>query len=232
MAHQDAIWECARRDLVFTDQQGNQDVFLWEHAQRVAGNARRIAALTGVSARRMDRAALEAAALYHDAGWVCQLREGTVARLEILCKPTGDLQRDLAAALLTTSLSGRLRPRSLETAALLIRQLNDPYVQAVEAQILAEADNLDQIGSLALWGMVRRHAFEGKGIEAALQTWQRQREFRFWEARINKSLRFEAVKRIAYRRLEELDQFMGVLARQHAGEDLVESRGRTAHQAS
>ncbi len=232
MADQSPIWERARRDLVFMDEDGNQDVFLWEHVQRVARNARHIAMLPEVPTRRIDRNALEAAALYHDAGWVCQLREGAVHRLEILCKPTCERQHHLAAALLAESLSDHLKPRTLETAAMLVRQLGDRHLRAVEARILADADALDDIGSLSLWNMVRRHTFEGKGIEAALQTWQRQREFRFWEARINKSVHFEVVKRIALQRLEQLDQFMSILARHDSAADLLEQLEATTHRAS
>ncbi|MFH0980422.1 MAG: HD domain-containing protein [Planctomycetota bacterium] len=222
MADQSPIWECARRDLVLIDPDGNQDVFLWEHSQRVAQNARHIAALPGVPVRRIDATALEAAALYHDAAWACQFRAGTVGRFEILGKPASDAQRALSAARLTEALAGRLKPRILETAGDLVRQLNDPHIEAVEVQILSDADNLDEIGSLALWNLVRRHTWEGKGVEAALKTWERQREFRFWEARINKSLRFEAVKQIACQRLKLLDQFMDLLARHHAGDDFLE----------
>lgn len=232
MANQSPIWECAKRDLIFAGNDGNQDVFLWEHAQRVAWNARLIAKLPGVPARKIDSAALEAAALYHDAGWACQFREGTVNRFEILCRPTSDLQRDLAAALLTESLSDHLKPRSLETAAILVRQLNDRHMRAVEAQILSDADMLDDIGSLALWNMIRRQTFDGKGVETTLQTWRRQREFRFWEARINKSVRFESVKQIAVRRLEQIDQIMSALARHHVGDDLLEFVEQTTQKVS
>jgi hypothetical protein len=232
MASQGPICDCARRDLVFTDHSGNQDVFVWEHGQRVARYARLIAALPGVNTRNLDRAALEAAALYHDAGWICQLRAGTLQRADVLSRPTSDQQHDQAAALLTRSLAEHLRPRSLETAAQLIRQMNDREAPQPEAVILAEADNLDEIGCFALWHMVRRHAFEGKGIAATLQTWERQREFSYWEARINKSLRIEAVREIARRRLEHLDRFMALLGGQCAGDDVAECLNAAAHQPS
>lgn len=228
MANQDPVWDRAEHDLVLTGDDGIRDVFLWEHCRRVARNARLIARLPGVPAPRVDGAALDAAALYHDAGWICQCREGTVDRFELLSKPTSDLQHSLAASLLTKALRDHLKPRSLSAAALFVRQMGDRHVRAVEAQILADADNLDEIGSLSLWNVVRRHTFQGKSVEAALQTWQRQREFRFWTARINNSLRFEAVKQIAFKRLEELDRFMELLARHHRGDDLLEHLERNS----
>ena len=226
MASQGPICDRAKRDLVFADELGNQDVLVYEHGQRVALNARHIATLPGVPGRRIDHAALEAAALYHDAGWVCQVRKGTVHRFEILSKPADEQQRNLAAALLTESLADHLKPRSLEMAGMLIRQLNDRRLRVIEARILADADTLDDIGSLSLWNAMRRHAFDGKAIEATLQTWQRQRDFGYWEARIN-AVRFEAVKQIAFERLKQIDQFMRMLARHHAGDDVAELATQT-----
>ncbi len=115
---------------------------------------------------------------------------------------------------------------------MLVRQFAERHVRTVEAQILADADNLDGIGSVALWNLVRRHAFEGKGIEAALRTWRRQREFRFWEARINKSVHFEPVKRLAFQRLREFDQVMSVLARHHEANDLADFAEQAAQPTS
>ena len=221
MAKQSPIRERARRDLVFTDQSGNQDLFLWEHSLRVARSALHIATLPGVPAHRLDLQALEAAALYHEAGWVCQYHDRLIDRYEVLGRPTSDVQYNLAATMLAESLSALLKPRSLECAIMLVRQLNDQHIRAAEAQILSDADNLDDIGGLSLWSMIRRHTFDGKGIEATLQTWQRQCEFRFWEARVNKSIRLDPVKRLAAQRLRELDSFMNTLARHHAGEDLA-----------
>lgn len=223
MAGHDPIWECARRDLVFVDDAGNREVFVWEHSERVASGARMIAALPDVAVHEVDTAALEAAALYHDAGWTQQLRDGRVRRVELLCKPTSDQQRDLAAVALRQALSEHLRPHSLEMAILAVRQLNHRQDRSPEATILADADHLDEIGCLSLWNTFRRHTFEGRGMAAILGTWQRQREFRFWEARVSKSIHFEPVRRIALRRLEQLDRFMSLLARQDAGEDIAES---------
>jgi hypothetical protein len=81
MTDREQIWQCAKRDLVLAISPGRQDVFLWEHSRRVAENALRIAALPAASSgRSLDLVALEAAALYHDAGWACQYRDGAVQR--------------------------------------------------------------------------------------------------------------------------------------------------------
>jgi hypothetical protein len=222
MAKESAIWKRARCDLVLADEAGNRDVFLWEHCQRVARNATRIVEFIGAAARRVDHAALEAAALYHEAGWACQFREGIITRADVFARPPTEQRRELAAVQMTRSLAGCLTPRSLETAAAAVRQFHEREVRGPEAQILADAENLDEIGVLSFWNAMRRATFEGKGIETVFLTWRRQREFRFWEARISKFVHFEPVRQIARQRLGQLDDFIALLHRHHAGEDLLD----------
>lgn len=215
-----SIQRRAERDLIFTYGDDQQDVFLWEHSLRIMHNACTLTELPEFRNRKLDRMALRAGALYHEAGWLCQLRQGVIKRSELLCRPTSDTQRDLGAALLEQSLADLLKPRTLAAAGMLIRQLNDRHVRSLETRLLSDADNLDDIGTLALCAMIRRSTFEGKGLSHLIQTWQRRREFHFWEARIKKSFRLEAVQQIAFQRLTRLDDFMESLARQCTGEDV------------
>jgi hypothetical protein len=223
MAKLKPIWEIARRDLVLDVGHGQTDVFLWEHAERVTRAAEGIADLPDVAGGRLDRAALTAASLYHDAGWALQYRDGLIQRSEILSRPTSDMQRELAAALLEDRLASVLTESSRSTAADCLRQINNRDTTLPEAQALAEADSLDQIGVQSFWQVVRRHSNEGKGIQAAVDTWCRQKEYHFWEARIADSFRFESVRQLARRRLAHFAEFMDELAREHRGDDIAQA---------
>ncbi|MBU0718240.1 MAG: hypothetical protein KJ749_08335, partial [Planctomycetes bacterium] len=86
--------------------------------------------------------------------------------------------------------------------------------------IVAEAENLDEFGLQVLWPLIRRGAQDGKGIEAAIGTWQRRKEYQFWTARLADSFRFAPVRELAERRLAAFDQMMAELERHHEGEDL------------
>lgn len=223
MARLKPIWEIARRDLILDVGQGQCDVFLWEHTGRVARAAEMIADLPDVAGRRLDRAALAAAALYHDAGWALQYRERLIPRSDILARPTSDLQRELGAALLEDRLAGMIKESVRSAAADCLRQVNSHDTTLTEAHVLAEAENLDQIGMLSFWQIVRRHSNEGRGIQAAVDTWRRQKEYHFWEARISDSFRFESVKKLARCRLAHFSDFMDELAREHRGDDVSEA---------
>jgi hypothetical protein len=220
MATMEPIWCRARNDLIIEDSRGQKHVYLWEHSARVSRTAYLLARLPGITTRPVDMVAVVAAGFYHDAGWVVQYRDGSASQTEILSRATSDLQRELGAALLESRLADLMKPNSLDTAATCIRRLNDRHVAIPEAQILADASGLDEIGLLSFWLFVRRCSGEGRGVQAALDMWQRQKEYHFWEARISDAFRLEPVRQLARQRLAVFGDFMDELARQHRGQDV------------
>ncbi len=216
----DAIWSRARADLVLVTDRGDEVRTLWEHASRVAENARRIAALPDVQATSLDESALVAAALYHDAGALERSREGGIISDEIMLKPLSPAEREDGASLMQKSLKTVLPAESLARATHAVKSLGNRKIESIEGVVVAEADCLDEFGALSLWTMVRRGAAEGRGIQAAIDTWHRQKEYRFWEARLKDSFRFPAVRMVAQRRLAVFADLMNQLARQHAGDDV------------
>lgn len=219
MANEDAMWTRARKGLVISNGRGGEDVFIWEHTVRVTRVARQIAGSPDVPQAELDLAALTAAALYHDAGWAMQYRQGLITRTELLAKPTSDLLREAGAGLLETELAGVLAPGSLKRAAEAVCSHSQRKCELAEALVLGDAHSLDEIGTLSLWHTFRRHAMEGKGLQAALDTWQRRKEYRFSKARID-DFRFESVRELARRRVQRFESVMAALASEHNGEDL------------
>ncbi|MGB2987209.1 MAG: HD domain-containing protein [Phycisphaerae bacterium] len=221
MMQLDAIWHHARTDLVITNEHGDQDLFLWEHTVRVTRNARRIATLPTVQAASPDEAAIIAAALYHDAGWITRLQEGEIERAEILCRPASEAPCEQGAAMLERRLVKLLPADSLARASEAIRTLNDREIDLIEGQVVREADNLDGFGALSLWPTIRRGAVDGKGVQAVIDTWHAQKEYRFWKARLRDSFQFAPIRALAEKRLKKFERFMEELEQQHQGADLV-----------
>jgi HD superfamily phosphodiesterase len=217
----DALWNRARADLAITTEHGEPDVFLWEHSARVAQNAQRIAKFPCAVRHTPDEPAVLAAALYHDASWVAQVREGEIARHEVLACPAGRNHRELSALILERSLSKLLPRDSLDRAVLAVQTLHDRKTDLVEGQIVADAENLDEFGVLSLWLTVRRGTLEGKGVQAVLDTWQKKAEYRFWSARLEDCFHFDPVRAIAQKRLERLKLLMSELATQQNGVDIA-----------
>ncbi len=215
----EALWRRARADLVIATSRGNPDVFLWEHSSRVAKSAQHIAKLPEVLRQGPDHLAIQAAALYHDAGWVARWRNEEIERTEMLLTPVSEATREQGAVMLERSLSALLPKDSLDRATRAVRVLNNRDLESIEAQVVAEADYLEEFGVLPLWIAVRRGAREGKGVQAVLDTWRRKREYQFWTARLNDSFRFDSTRKLAEERLHRLERLMDELEEQHTGRD-------------
>lgn len=220
MAQADPVLERARSDLEVRIDREQADQLLWERALRVWRMADRLSELPQIlgDAPGVDRIALRAAVLYHDAGWAMHCREGTVDRLDLLSKPTSDLQREVAAGWMKERLAELVPARSLSVAHDALLQCGRRDTTMLEAKILSDTENLDDIGPLAVWQTVRRLSREGKNVEAALETWQRQKEYRFWEARIKDCFHFEMTRRLAKYRFSMLERFHEAI-RMHANAD-------------
>lgn len=197
-----------------------QDLFVWQHSERVMRLAGMIARLPDFADERVDRTGLAIAALFHDAGWVVQRGRERLDRAGLLARPTSDIQRELAAGLVREHLAGLTGSATLEIAVEAIRQCNDRGANLIEAKILAEAENLDEIGAMYLLKQIRQYEFDGRGVVELLQSRNRQREYGYWEARIRDCFRFEAVRRLAQARLNAVLGFISALGCEQNAEDL------------
>lgn len=213
----------ARRDLVIVTREGLEDVFLWERSLRITDTATKIAQLPGLAGQPYDTLVLHLTGLYHDAGWISQYRDGEITREQIGCKLSTPVQRELGAAMMERSLQDMVPNETVRAASNAIRSLNEHDVPIFEAQLVSEAENLDAFGALAMWHLARKHAHEGRGLAAAIETCHAQRQYGYWTARINDSLRFDAVKRIAHERLAVFDRMIQSLTTHHKGEDIIEA---------
>jgi hypothetical protein len=217
----EAIWRRARADLVMTTSRGDSDVFLWEHSSRVAKSAQSIAELPEVRVASPDPLAVVAAALYHDAGWVTRWKNGEIERTEVLLATVTEATREQGALMLERSLAGHLPQESLTRASRAVRLLSERELDSIDAQVVAEAENLEEFGVLSLWQAVRRGTREGKGVRAVLDTWRRKREYQFWSARLSDSFRFDSVRELAAERLSRLERLMEELEDQQLGRDVT-----------
>ncbi|MCG3137712.1 MAG: hypothetical protein HJJLKODD_01562 [Phycisphaerae bacterium] len=215
-----AITQLAENQLLLRQENGQADRLLWEQAQRTSRAVELICGLLGSATNGVDREALQIAAIFHPLGWVLQVTGKVCARYEIFSRPLTDIHRELRAVHVQSLLDGRLPVKRLEMVCRFLRENGRHADAQLGTQILNDACELEQIGSMALWLMMIRHNEEGRSIQDLLITWERQRDYHFWPARIRDSFRFEQVRRLAYQRLEILNQFMAQLARETELADL------------
>jgi hypothetical protein len=222
MAETETRLQRAQEYHIVRDDAGQPDLFVWEHVRRVAHCSLILAHLPELSQHQIDLDALEVAALFHDAGWIAQYRQGYHPRLALLGRPTSDLQRDLAVSVIAEVLGGSESPGTLDRAARMLRACNSPNPVDPAAQLLIEAERFDEIGPLALLRQWRRFVAEGKAVSDLIKTWSQQQEYHFWEARLH-DFRFDFTRDLARRRLESNEPFMRVLNEHHCGQDIMQA---------
>lgn len=225
------IWDRARAELVLRTEQGSEDTFLLEHSVRVATSTRLIAELPAVKEQQPDVTALVAAALFHESGWVLRVQDREMRRAEVLNSPPSPMLRDQSAMIMEDRLQRIVPALSLHVAARAIRSLSDRTTDLIECQVLAEADNLEEFGLLALWPAGRRNTLDGKCVQAAIDTWHRRKEYQYWAARIKDSFRYPEVRKLAEIRLATYERAMHELEEQHRGTDVADALGIPAPEA-
>lgn len=225
MAKSDRLLKRAQSELTLGGGSEPMDQRLWDHSLRVAVCAWILAHLPEVSGQPIDKDALRVAALYHDVGWAIQVRDGHLTRDRVLARPTSDIQLELAAGAVEATLADILPAKTIARAGQAIRGINDRNCPCVEAHLVSDADNLDQIGPVGFLQSARRDVLAGRMIPHVLDTWRRQQEYHYWEARIRDVLRFEAVRKLAWKRLATMDPFMQALGEQINADDVASSLG-------
>lgn len=203
--------------------EGQIDLWLWERSRRVLRLSQLVARLPEAAGRSIDLAALGTAALFHSAAWVSQVEQGRATRWQVLSRPTSDIQRELSAALMQEHIGPLLPAKTVRLAAEAIRHGNDRGTALVEAQLLSEAENLDDIGAMFVLRQFRQYQADGRPLRQMVASWGRQQEYHYWEARINDGLRFETTRMLTRARLEAVDTFMRALARDLDGTDLAQA---------
>lgn len=207
----DRLEKQAKADLIVRVPGAPDDSVVWEHSVRVSRLAAAIARSPELAHESIDPAALAGAAFYQDSGWVLQVRQGQIAARDLLLRPTSDLQRELAADWMAQRLNGILSPGSLQTAIRAVRQCNDRRTDLPEARILADAENLDDIGPQTICLLIRRLIADGRTLIDLVAAWERQQEYHYWQARIKECFHFPSSRSIADGRYEAMQQFMECL---------------------
>ncbi len=210
----------AKQLLTVAIDERHQDYWLWEHTERVMHLTQSMAGLPELGRQVPDRNALAAAALFHDAGWVTEYQQQRWPTWQLLTRPTSDIQRELGAAMLQEEAGHLLPGPTLRLAAEAIREANNRRTELLEARVLAEAEALDEVGTLYVLRQFRQYQAEGRPLQQLVDSWQRQKEYRYWELRLQDGFRYDATRALARRRLEAVDAFMIALKRDLHGDDL------------
>jgi len=220
----DPLIAIAREVLVGRSPLGREDTFLFDHSVRVMRVADRLAQCEEAAGWRMDRFALAAAALFHQAATVRLEEERRTSTVYAAATMSAEDVKHYSAELAGDRLRGRLPPRQLELVQEIIRRAHDASADLAEAKILSDADSLDDIGALGIWRDLRRYCLEGRAVDEAVRAWRQRETYGYWEARVRDLFNLETSRRLAEARLASARVFMEQLARERDGADVPAAR--------
>jgi hypothetical protein len=224
MSELDIIREIAQQVLVVPTLKGTKDNSLWDRTQRLVRNVEHICRLPEVAQAdtQIDRSCLIAAAYFSDAGFARYAdAEDTASRLVLADVSAEDLA-DFSTQIVNDRLAGSLAGPKIDKINKIITESCDRFSKMFEAMILSDARNLDDMGAVGIFNEFRRYVIHGKGASDALQSWKRKIDYRYWDARLKESFRFESVRKLASQRFSAAEYFMNQLAVENAARDLEE----------
>ena len=214
------IKEIAEKALAIPTLKGTADRYLIDRAFRVLRHCGSIAQLSDIQRFQIDRVCLNVAALFCDSGFSRYASQDDQMARMVLADLTDDDLRDFSCQVVHEHLSEILNPRQLERVCAIIMESGKRETALIEAMILSDARNLDDLGAVGIFNELRRYVVHGRGVSGAIDSWKRKMEYDYWTARLRESFRFEPVRQLASRRLKFAEQFMQELDLENKAGDL------------
>ncbi|MBN1845253.1 MAG: hypothetical protein JW810_06185 [Sedimentisphaerales bacterium] len=214
------IKEAAEQVLSIPTLRGTPDRYLIDRAFRILRHCGSIAQLNEVRCFQIDHECLNIAALFRDAGFARYAnQEDRMARM-VLADLTDADMRDFSAQLVQEKLADLLNPRQMERVCSIIMESGSRKTRLIEAMVLSDARNLEDMGAVGIFNELRRYVVHGRGVSEALTSWRRKIDYDYWSARLREGFRFDGVRRLAQQRMQIALQFMSALEKENRAGDL------------
>jgi len=224
MSELDVIRQMAQQVLNVPTLTGMQDHWLWDRTLRILRNVEHICRMPELADKAMaiDRFCLIAAGYFADSGFAHFTdAEDVSARLVLADISPSDLC-DFSTQVVSDNLSGALAGPRIDKINKIIVESSNRFTEMTEAMILSDARNLDDMGAVGLFHEFRRYVIHGKGVSDVMENWKRKIDYRYWQARLKESFRFETSRKLAEQRFSAAEYFMNQLSVENAAKDLEE----------
>ena len=220
MADLQVFKEIAEQVLEIPTLKGTPDGYLIDRAYRILRHCGGIARLGEVQRFQIDHDCLYIAAMFRDAGFAHYAnQEDKVSRM-VLADLTDEDTRDFSTQIVQEKLTELLTSERLERVCGIIIESGKRNTTIIEAMILSDARNLDDMGTIGIFNEMRCNILRGRGVADALTGWNRKIEYDYWTARLREGFRFESVRSIAEQRLITARKFMAQLDIENKAADL------------
>ncbi len=220
MADLTVIKEIAEKVLEIPTLKGTPDRYLVDRTFRVMRHCGSITQLNEIKRFQVDQMCLNVAALFRDSGFAKYASQEDKAARMVLADLTDDDLRDFSSQIVQENLEGLLNPRQMERVCAIINESGKRQTSLIEAMVLSDARNLDDMGAIGIFNELRRYVVHGRGVSGAIVSWKRKLEYDYWKARLRESFRFDSVRNLAKKRLDFAEQFMQNLDIENKAGDL------------
>ena len=224
MSELDTIHQIVRKTLTIPAPSGGRDDWLWDRTLRILRNIEHICRLPELAeqAISIDRFCLVAAAYFADSGLVHFAGNKKAARPCPLADVTNADLCNFSTQTVSDKLADIITDTRIDKINKIITESFNRFTDVTEAMILSDGRGLEDLGAAGLLGGLRRQLIDGKGVSDILESWKRKIEYGYWQARLEESFRFAAVRAIAEQRFGAVEQFMNQLATENTAGDLEE----------
>jgi len=184
--------------------------FLVERASRVAASCRYISRIDEVRELdvNIDIDSLLVAAYFTYTGLAKFLKENNGFADLALISEKNQLILDYSIEEIKDSLKDTLKKDIIEKSSRIIIESSENNPIIIEAKILSDARNLDEIGAVGIINEIREIMCSGRSVTNFLKSWQSKIDYGYWQARINESFHFDTVKKLAEQRFSSADFFV------------------------
>jgi len=219
----DTVREIAKELLTSASFNGDRG-FLWAYAQRLVCNVEGILQLPELSStdRQIDEFSLYSATYFCQTAVAEHLEKGDSADKIHFNHPQDVERADCCTKIVARKLNPVVGGKRVKKINTIITESWTNSAQMIEAKILSDARNLEDIGTVGIFNEFRRFINEGKSIFKMIGNWQKKIDYRYWQARLKNSFQFEGVRNLAAKRLLKATEFMNQLDFEVKARDLKE----------
>ena len=196
--------------------------YLWERTQRMVRHIEYICELPEIAqpGLEIDRFSLLCATYFSETGLSGLLGRKNAPITYPFFKSGSDGLMELCAQIIDSKLGSILTKSQVVKIKKIISESVGHSTSMTEAMILSDARNLEDMGAVGLFNELKRFMSQGKNISDILLHWQKQIDYRYWQARLEDNFWFEDVRKLAEQRLATAWKFMNQLQTEAEARDL------------
>ena len=224
MSQEKLITDIAQQVLTAPADGAKSNSWLWDRAKRLLRIVSIICDLPELTVPDLpiDRLALNGAVYFCHAA-LAESEGSKNRKTKDSPEPNRLDSTKISARIAAEKLHGQLSEQKINKISGIILESGNKLTNLNEAKILSDAQNLDDMGIVGIFSLLRNSSLRGKGPLDVLRSWKKKIDYGYFQARLNESFHFESVKGIAEKRFEHTETFMSRLQDECSAKDILET---------